>query len=236
MIKTVLPLSMIISMRFLGLFLVLPVISVYALQMENATTTLVGIVVGGYALTQMIFQVPFGFMSDKFGRKGTIIVGLLIFALGSIICAISNDIYTLLFGRFLQGAGAIGAVVTAMIGDLVIEEKRAKAMALMGGSIAMSFALAMVLGPTIGAWAGVSTLFWFTTFLALISIVILITKVPNPPKIVHEYHKKIKYKRDPFKSKPYTYAYYKLFTKGFNDFCIYDYPNCFNKRFFMGVR
>ncbi len=190
MIKTVLPLSMIISMRFLGLFLVLPVISVYALQMENATTTLVGIVVGGYALTQMIFQVPFGFMSDKFGRKGTIIAGLLIFALGSIICAISSDIYTLLFGRFLQGAGAIGAVVTAMIGDLVIEEKRAKAMALMGGSIAMSFALAMVLGPTIGAWAGVSTLFWFTTFLALISIVILITKVPNPPKIVHEYHKK----------------------------------------------
>lgn len=190
MIKTVLPLSSIIAMRFLGLFLVLPVISVYAMQMEGATTTLVGIVVGGYALTQMIFQIPFGFMSDKLGRKGTIITGLLIFAIGSVVCALANDILALMLGRFLQGAGAIGAVVTAMIGDLVIEEKRAKAMAFMGASIAISFALAMTLGPTFGAWFGVSTLFWFTTFLALISIFILIKKVPNPPIIKHEYHKK----------------------------------------------
>ena len=190
MIKTVLPLSMIISMRFLGLFLVLPVISIYALQMEGATTTLVGIVVGGYALTQMIFQVPFGFMSDKLGRKGTIITGLLIFAIGSIVCALANDILALMLGRFLQGAGAIGAVVTAMIGDLVVEEKRAKAMAFMGASIAISFALAMVLGPTLGAWVGVNFLFWFTAFLALVSIFILIKKVPNPPKIKHEYHEK----------------------------------------------
>lgn len=190
MIKTVLPLSSIIAMRFLGLFLVLPVISIYAMQMEGATNTLVGIVVGGYALTQMIFQVPFGLMSDKLGRKGTIITGLLIFAIGSVVCALANDILALMLGRFLQGAGAIGAVVTAMIGDLVIEEKRAKAMAFMGASIAISFALAMTLGPTFGAWFGVSTLFWFTTFLALISIFILIKKVPNPPIIKHEYHKK----------------------------------------------
>ncbi len=190
MIKTVLPLSSIISMRFLGLFLVLPVISVYALNIEGGTATLAGIVVGGYALTQMLFQIPFGLMSDKLGRKGTITTGLLLFAIGSIICALANDILALMLGRFLQGAGAIGAVVTAMIGDLVTEDKRTKAMALMGGSIAASFALAMVLGPTLGAWFGVKALFWLTAFFAIISIYILYKMVPNPPVIHHTYHKK----------------------------------------------
>ena len=126
MIKSILPLSSIIALRFLGLFLVLPVISAYAINLEGATTTLVGVVVGGYALTQMIFQVPFGVISDKLGRKGTIVIGLILFIIGSLICALSNDIWTLVLGRFLQGAGAIGAVVTAMISDLVPEEKRPK--------------------------------------------------------------------------------------------------------------
>jgi predicted MFS family arabinose efflux permease len=182
------PLSLIISFRFLGLFIVLPVISVYALSLPNSTPTLVGIVIGGYAITQMIFQVPFGMMSDKLGRKGTIITGLLLFAIGSIICAISNDILTLLLGRFLQGAGAIGAVVTAMISDVVKEEQRPKAMALMGGSIAMSFAVAMLAGPTIGATFGIHSLFWITAFLALASIIILVKLAPNPPKVTHTYH------------------------------------------------
>jgi MFS family permease len=132
MIKSVLPLSLIIALRFFGLFLVLPIISVYAMNLEGATPTLVGIVIGGYALTQMIFQVPFGMISDKLGRKKTIIIGLLLFAAGSLICALSSDIYSLLFGRLLQGAGAIGAVVTATISDLVKEEQRPKAMATMG--------------------------------------------------------------------------------------------------------
>jgi len=188
MFKTIMPLSLIISFRFLGLFIVLPLISVYALSLPGATPTLVGIVIGGYAITQMIFQVPFGIMSDKLGRKGTIIVGLLLFAIGSIVCAISTDMLTLLLGRFLQGAGAIGAVVTAMISDVVREEQRPKAMALMGGSIAASFAIAMLLGPIIGAYAGINTLFYFTAFLALFSIYILVTKVPNPPKVTHTYH------------------------------------------------
>jgi len=188
MFQKIMPLSLIISFRFLGLFIVLPVISVYALSLPGATTTLVGIVIGGYAITQMIFQVPFGIMSDKLGRKGTIIMGLLLFAIGSIFCAISTDMLTLLLGRFLQGAGAIGAVVTAMISDLVREEQRPKAMAMMGGSIAASFALAMILGPIVGAYAGIQSLFWFTTFLALISIVILVKFVPNAPHVTHTYH------------------------------------------------
>lgn len=190
MIKSILPLSLIIALRFFGLFIVLPVLSVYAINLYGATTTLVGIVIGGYALTQMIFQVPFGVMSDKLGRKGTIITGLLLFAIGSIFCAIANDILMLMVGRFLQGAGAIGAVVTAMISDLVKEEQRPKAMATMGMFIGMSFAASMLLGPTISSFAGVPTLFYLTAVIALVSIVILVKMVPNPPEITHTYRKK----------------------------------------------
>ena len=190
MFKSILPLSSIIALRFLGLFLVLPVISVYAMNLEGASTTLLGIVIGGYALTQMIFQVPFGVMSDKLGRKGTIVLGLILFALGSLICAVSTDIYTLMFGRLLQGAGAIGAVVTAMISDLVKEEQRPKAMALMGMSIAGAFAISMVAGPILGAAYGIEVLFYITMVLALISIYVLLKKVPNPPQIQHPYNKK----------------------------------------------
>ncbi|RBQ27687.1 MFS transporter [Arcobacter sp. CECT 9188] len=192
MIKSVMPLSFIIALRFFGLFIVLPVISVYALSLEGANATLVGIVVGGYALTQVIFQVPFGIMSDKLGRKGTIITGLLLFAIGSLICAIATDIFTLMLGRLLQGSGAIGAVVTAMISDLVKEEQRSKAMAMMGMFIGLSFALAMLAGPLIGGFIGVEVLFYLTMFLALISIYILVKKVPNPPIITHTYNDKLK--------------------------------------------
>ncbi|MGZ8545810.1 MAG: MFS transporter, partial [Sulfuricurvum sp.] len=156
MFKTVMPLSAILSLRFFGLFLVLPVLSVYGLSLQGATPLLIGVIVGGYALTQAIFQLPFGIMSDKIGRKPTLLIGLVIFLVGSIICAVSTDIYTLMFGRFLQGAGAIGAVIPAMISDLVNEESRGKAMALMGGTIAISFALAMGLGPVIAAHYGLS--------------------------------------------------------------------------------
>jgi len=190
MFKKVFPLSSILFLRFLGLFLVLPVLSVYALDLQGATPFLVGVIVGGYALTQAIFQVPFGSMSDKIGRKPTILFGLLIFLVGSLICAYSTDIYTLMFGRFLQGAGAIGSVVTAMIADLVEEKTRGHAMAIMGGFIAMSFAIAMALGPVIASHYGISTIFVITAVLALLAIIILFVKVPTPPKIKHIYHGK----------------------------------------------
>jgi len=190
MFKKVFPLSSILFLRFLGLFLVLPVLSVYALDLEGATPFLVGVIVGGYALTQAIFQVPFGSMSDKIGRKPTILFGLLIFLVGSLVCAYSTDIYTLMIGRFLQGAGAIGSVVTAMIADLVEEKTRGHAMAIMGGFIAMSFAIAMALGPVIASHYGISTIFVITAVLALLAIVILFVKVPTPPKIKHIYHGK----------------------------------------------
>ncbi len=188
MFKKIMPLSAILSLRFLGLFLVLPVLSIYAMEMEGATPLLVGVIVGGYALTQALFQVPFGTISDKIGRKPTLFVGLLIFMVGSIIAAMSTDIYMLMLGRFLQGAGAIGAVVTAMISDLVPEEVRGKAMAMMGGTIAISFAVAMGLGPVLGAAYGVDFLFWLTAVLAGVAMLLLFTNVPTPPRIRHVYH------------------------------------------------
>ncbi len=187
MIKTIFPLSLIISLRFLGLFIVLPVLSVYALHLEGSSEFLVGITIGGYAITQMLLQIPFGILSDKIGRKITIFIGLVIFMAGSIVCGFSDSIYTLMFGRFLQGAGAIGAVGTAMISDMVKEEVRAHAMAVMGGSIAASFAISMMLGSVIGGYYGVDKLFFITAGLSLLAIIILFTKVPNPPKIVHHY-------------------------------------------------
>ncbi|MFA6189441.1 MAG: MFS transporter [Sulfuricurvum sp.] len=188
MFKTVMPLSAILSLRFFGLFLVLPVLSAYALTLQGATPLLIGVIVGGYALTQAIFQLPFGIMSDTIGRKPTLLIGLVIFLIGSIICAVSTDIYTLMFGRFLQGSGAIGAVIPAMISDLVSEETRGKAMALMGGTIAISFAFAMGLGPVIAAHYGIGSLFWIAAVLSVLSMIVLFTKVPTPPRIRHIYH------------------------------------------------
>lgn len=192
MFKKVLPLSLILSLRFLGLFLVLPVLSIYALTLDGATPFLVGVIVGGYALTQAIFQVPFGSMSDKIGRKPTLLVGLIIFLIGSLIAATSTDIYTLMLGRFLQGAGAIGSVITAMIADLVEEKTRGHAMAIMGGFIAMSFAAAMAIGPIVAAHYGVDALFYITAGLSVLAMILLFTKVPTPPKIIHIYHKTAK--------------------------------------------
>lgn len=198
MFKTIWPITAILALRFLGLFLVLPVLALYAMEMDGWTPLLVGIIVGGYALTQAIFQVPFGSISDKIGRKPTLVFGLLVFLAGSILCALSDSIYILMLGRFLQGAGAIGSVIPAMISDLVPEESRGKAMAMMGGSIALSFALAMGLGPVLGAAYGVASLFWITAGMAVLAIVLVFVKVPTPPRIHHVYHNKIK-TRDIFK-------------------------------------
>ena len=207
MIKQIMPLSLIVALRFFGLFIVLPVLSIYALEMDGATPFLAGLVVGGYALTQAAFQVPFGLMSDKVGRKKTLLFGLLIFIAGSVIAAMSDNIYMLLVGRFLQGAGAIGSVVSAMIADLVKEEQRAHAMAIMGGTIAMSFAAAMIIAPIVGGHWGIDKLFWLTAILSVMAIAILFTAVPQPPKIVHSYSEDESKMLDVFKDKSLTRMY-----------------------------
>ena len=186
-VRKVLPLSLIVALRFFGLFIVLSVLSQYAMGMPGGTAMLAGMAVGGYALTQAVLQVPYGVLSDRIGRKKTLLIGLLIFAAGSAVCALSNHIYVLLAGRFLQGAGAIGSVVTAMIADHVREDQRAHAMAVMGMTIALSFAAAMVIGPIVGGLYSVSALFWLTGILAVGALVILFGAVPEPPSIVHSY-------------------------------------------------
>ncbi len=207
MIKQIMPLSLIVALRFFGLFIVLPVLSVYALDMEGATPFLAGLVVGGYALTQAAFQVPFGLISDKVGRKKTLLFGLIIFIIGSVIAALSDNIYMLLVGRFLQGAGAIGSVVSAMVADLVREEQRAHAMAIMGGTIALSFAAAMIIAPIVGGNWGIDKLFWLTAILSVLSIGILFTAVPQPPTIIHSYAEEESKMLEVFKDKSLTRMY-----------------------------
>ena len=207
MIKQIMPLSLIVALRFFGLFIVLPVLSIYALELEGATPFLAGLVVGGYALTQAAFQVPFGLMSDKFGRKQVLVFGLIVFIIGSVIAALSDNIYMLLVGRFLQGAGAIGSVVSAMIADLVKEEQRAHAMAIMGGTIALSFAAAMIIAPIVGGNWGIDKLFWLTAILSVMAIGILFTAVPKPPKIVHSYAEEESKMIEVFKDKSLTRMY-----------------------------
>ncbi len=201
------PLSLIVGLRFFGLFIVLPVLSIYALDMEGATPFLAGLVVGGYALTQAAFQVPFGLVSDKIGRKKTLLFGLIIFIVGSVIAAVSDNIYMLLVGRFLQGAGAIGSVVSAMVADLVKEEQRAHAMAIMGGTIALSFAAAMIIAPIVGGNWGIDKLFWLTAILSVMAIGILFTAVPQPPTIVHSYAEEESKMIEVFKDRSLTRMY-----------------------------
>lgn len=190
MTKQVLPLSGILALRFFGLFIVMPVLSLYALEMEGANPLLIGVAIGGYALTQVILQIPFGFLSDQIGRKKVIFIGLGIFIIGSAVCALSVRIEWLIMGRFLQGAGAIGGVVSAMIADLVKEERRTKAMAIMGATISMSFTLAMILGPIISSIFGMDKLFWLTAFLALGAMAVLFVNVPEAPVVSYSFEAK----------------------------------------------
>lgn len=180
-LKNVAGLSGIFMLRMLGLFLVLPVLSVHALTLEGATPFLAGLAVGFYGLSQTFFTVPMGMLSDRLGRKKVIVAGLLLYATGSVVAATSGGIGQLLLGRFMQGAGAISSVVIAMAADLTREEVRGRAMAVMGISIGVSFTLGFAIGPVMSAHWGVPSLFWATAVLDLVAIAYLLTSVPTPP-------------------------------------------------------
>jgi len=175
----------IFSLRMLGLFLVLPVFAVYAATLEGATPAKVGFALGAYGLTQALLQVAFGAASDRFGRKPIITLGLLLFAAGSFVCAQADTMTVMIVGRMLQGSGAVAAAITALIGDLTREENRTKAMAMLGGGIALSFAFSLVAGPIMGAAWGVNNIFNIVGAMALLSIVLLWVVVPTPPKSKH---------------------------------------------------
>ena len=168
------------SLRMFGLFLVLPVMALYAAQMEGATPFMIGLAVGIYGLTQALFQIAFGALSDRFGRKPLIVFGLLVFAAGSVVAAMADTLAGVIIGRALQGSGAIAAVVLALVADLTREQQRVKAMALIGMSIGASFLLALMAGPALDRWIGVGGIFWLTAVLALGCIVVVVWWVPTP--------------------------------------------------------
>ncbi len=168
------------ALRMLGLFLILPVFALYAEELEGVTPMLVGLAIGAYGLTQALLQIPFGMLSDRIGRKPVIVGGLFIFAAGSVVAALSDSIYGVVFGRALQGSGAIAAAVMALAADLTREEQRTKAMAVIGMSIGAAFTLALVLGPVFNEWMGVPGIFWLTAVLALGGIGVTLFLVPQP--------------------------------------------------------
>ncbi len=178
--RAAMSLSSIFALRMLGLFMIYPVFSVYAEHLRGVTPTTIGLALGVYGLTQAIFQIPFGMLSDRFGRKVIIGIGLLIFACGSVVAATSTSIHGVILGRILQGGGAVGSAILAMAADLTREEHRTKAMAMLGMTIGFSFALALVLGPVLNTLIGVPGIFWLTAVLALVGIGVLLFVVPQP--------------------------------------------------------
>ncbi|HFE48936.1 MAG TPA: MFS transporter, partial [Chromatiaceae bacterium] len=166
----------------LGLFLILPVFALYAEHLAGTTPLLVGIAIGAYGLTQAILQIPFGMLSDHIGRKPVIVAGLLLFALGSVIAARADSIWGVILGRAIQGSGAVAAAIMALAADLTREEHRTKVMAMIGMSIGMAFALALVLGPILNDHIGVPGIFWVTAGLAVAGILIILFAVPTPPR------------------------------------------------------
>ncbi|HIP06961.1 MAG TPA: MFS transporter [Mariprofundaceae bacterium] len=185
--KSVGALSSIFALRMMGLFLILPVFSTYAHGLDGALESpeLVGIALGAYGLTQALFQIPFGMMSDKFGRKPVIAAGMVIFAIGSVIAAMSTSIEGVLLGRIIQGSGAVAAAVIALTADLTREEHRTKAMASIGITIGLSFAISMAIAPLLNEWVGVSGIFALTAVFSLLSILVLYLVVPEPENTGH---------------------------------------------------
>lgn len=170
----------IFSTRMLGLFMILPVFALYAQDIEGYSPLLVGVALGIYGLTQAFFQIPLGRLSDRLGRKPVILGGLVVFAIGSVVAAMADTMTGIIVGRALQGAGAIASAVMALAADLTREEHRVKVMALIGISIGVSFALALIAGPLLHDWVGLSGIFWVTALLASFGILLVITKVPTP--------------------------------------------------------
>ena len=180
-------LASIYGLRMLGMFLILPIFSIYASQYNGGTDIqLVGMALGAYPLTQALFQLPYGIASDKFGRKNMIYIGLLMLVLGSVVVALADNIYFVILGRAIQGAGAVSAAVTALLADLTREEHRTKAMAMIGSTIGVTFAISLVLGPAIAHWVGMSGIFWLTAVLASLAILVVKFVVPNP--LISSFH------------------------------------------------
>lgn len=176
-------LSGIFGLRLLGMFIILPVFAIYAERLPGGDDlTLVGLAIGAYGLTQALLQIPFGWWSDRYGRKPVVYIGLVIFAVGSFVAAMAPDIYMVILGRILQGAGAISAAVIAMSADLTRENQRAKAMAMIGSTIGVAFALSLVASPWLDRMIGVPGIFALTGVFALGAMLVMWRVIPDAPQ------------------------------------------------------
>jgi len=180
--RAIVGLASLYASRMLGLFMVLPVLALYADDLEGATPLLVGMALGGYGLTQAILQIPFGLLSDRIGRKAVIAGGIVLFIIGSIVAASATSITGIIIGRCLQGSGAVAGAIMALLADQTRDEIRTAAMATIGLSIGVAFAVAMVAGPLIADMAGLAGVFWFTAALAACGLLILWKLVPKAPR------------------------------------------------------
>jgi MFS family permease len=185
--RATLSLASIYGLRMLGMFLILPIFAVYASTLPDKPSALmVGLALGAYGLTQALLQLPFGMASDKYGRKPMIYLGLGVFAIGSMVAALAMNIEGIIIGRAIQGAGAVSAVVTALVADLTRDEHRTKAMATIGGTIGIAFAFSLVAGPILNEWMGVPGIFFLTGVMTLGAIAVVRFVVPDP--IHSHYH------------------------------------------------
>jgi MFS family permease len=203
-------LALIISSRMLGLFMIFPILSLYippskisvAFELMpgavseavwgsltghesilGATPTTVGIAIGIYGLTQGLLQIPFGLISDRFGRKPVIVLGLLLFIFGSMVAAMSTSIWGVIIGRVIQGGGAVAAVIMALTADLTREETRTKALAIIGMTIGLGIMVALIIGPILDRWIGIFNIFWITAALATFGLLLILFVVPTPKRI-----------------------------------------------------
>lgn len=180
-----LPIALLFMFRMLGLFMLIPIFSLFAKNYTGATPVLIGVAMGAYGLTQGLFQLPMGVLSDKIGRKPVLLLGFFLFLAGSLLGVYADNIYILTAARALQGLGAVGSVLIASLADRTEEQHRAKSMAIIGISIAISFALAMICGPYLAAAGSLPLIFWSMVIMSVCALLIIPRMVFPPKKTIN---------------------------------------------------
>lgn len=181
--RAVTGLACLYCLRMLGLFMVLPLFAVYAQELAGASAASIGLALGAYGLTQALLQVPLGWLSDRIGRKPVIVAGLCLLICGSLVAAVAESLVGLAFGRLLQGSGAIASATMALAADYTRVEQRTKAAAIIGASIGISFALALVVGPLLASWNGLSGVFEVTAAMGALGLLVVVFWLPTTPEL-----------------------------------------------------